>query len=335
MQLFGCRARLQILATWLVYLFVLVVSAPAHARCTGNNAITTITLPATLTKPRDGTAGEVLWASGWVGTNISHVTGCQDSVEDRAWGYISAKDKTTVSGVYATNITGVGVQVHWLNTNNQSPTPGEGRSHLVTWPASTGGLDQAQRFNMPARYHLRLVRTGSIAAGKLSLASPLAYTNYGSVRVAQLNISGSTTFAAASCKTPDVTVKLGTHSATSLVAVGSRTPAVKFTLNINSCPAGLTSVKYGFNSPSADYVATQGLVALTSASTARGIKVKLLNADATRVVELDKWYTLSAYNTRVGGSYSVGLSAAYERTSGAAVSPGTANAELTIAMSYN
>lgn len=78
---------------------------------------------------------------------------------------------------------------------------------------------------MPARYHLHLVRTGSIAAGKLSLASPIAYTN---------------------CE-------------------------------LRHPPA-----------------AVEGLVALTSSSTARGIKVKLLNADATQAVELDKWYTFTA-----------------------------------------
>lgn len=334
MRLIGRYTAIHMLVFLLACCFFPTFSLPAVANCAGNQATTTITLPATLSKARNGTDGAVLWDSGWVGTEISHVTGCRDSVEDRAWGYTSAKDKTTVSGVYATNVTGVGVQLYWLNTNSQSPTPGEGRSHLVTWPATTDNLDQAQRFNMPARYYLRLIRTGAISPGKLVLSSPLAYTNYGSVRVAQLNISGSTTFSVASCATPDITVNLGNHSSTSLDKIASRTPPVKFTLYINNCAAGLSTVKYGFNSPSAAYVAKQGLVSLSKSSTARGIQVKLLNADATQTIELDKWYTLANYDKGRGGSYTVGLSAAYERTSASDVSPGSANAEVVIAMNY-
>lgn len=137
------------------------------------------------------------------------------------------------------------------------------------------------------------------------------------------------------CSTPDVTVALGDHRSRDFPQVGSQSNPVKFALFIRNCPAGLSTVKYGFNSPTTDYSAKDGTVGLRASATAKGLKVKLLNADGTAVVALDKWYTLSSYNASRGGDYSVGLSAVYVRTGTAEVTAGTANAELTIAMSYD
>lgn len=137
-----------------------------------------------------------------------------------------------------------------------------------------------------------------------------------------------------SCATPDIVVPLGSHSPSEMPSVGSRTTPVKFNLQVNNCPAGMASINYGFNFNSGTgYTANQGLFGLTSGSTARGIQVKLLNGDSSQTVELDKWYTLTGYNSSTGGSYTVPLSAAYQRTG--AITPGTADAELVIAMSYN
>ena len=186
-----------------------------------------------------------------------------------------------------------------------------------------------------------LVKTGAISAQATTRKHVLSvrmtgtgdawYGGGGYDRVYYLPKIGVTT---KSCKTPDVTVAMGDHAASGFPNVGSQSKPVKFSLLIQDCPAGLATVKYGFNSPGTDYSAKDGTVGLTSGSSAKGIKVKLLNEAGTAVVTLDEWFTLSAYDKSRGGTYSVALSAAYVRTATAGVTAGSADAELTIAMNY-
>lgn len=275
----------------------------------------------------------------WVGTKIN---------KQGAW----ASSGTTYDGytVWQTDVAGVGIAIRtyiywsgascnrgWMGPSNL-PTGGGGYGD--------GGNDMACRGGASVTYTMGnasdaiLVKTGTISGGTISkthLYSQFIYGDgdewYGKGGYDRKYYVPEIKVSTRSCSTPDVSVPLGNHSPSEFVSVGSQSTPVKFDLKINSCPAGMTTVKYGFNFSGKDYKPSEGLFGLTSNSTAKGIKVKLMNAAGTAVVKLDEWITLSDYKSATGGTYTVSLSAAYLRTGD--ITPGTANAELIIAMNYN
>jgi major type 1 subunit fimbrin (pilin) len=75
------------------------------------------------------------------------------------------------------------------------------------------------------------------------------------------------------------------------------------------------------------------VLALTPTSTATGIGLQLKDGNGNPLQYNTTQYTLSAYNTATGGSYTIPLTAAYYQTA-ATVTPGSANATLTFTLIY-
>lgn len=276
-------------------------------------------VPSNLTDSGVRSGGHVVWNTGTAGIGIAIRTST----------YVGSTGQLMP-----------GCTLGWLGPDDLSyrdPNKRDGVSGGCRRPANN---PRQYTFRFGGSGEAMLVKTGVIG-GALTRRKVLSLRNGGSTSVwyggggydRNYYLPGISLVSKA-CSTPDVTVPLGNHMSRDFAQVGSQSKPVKFTLSIRNCPAGLSTVKYGFNSPSSDYSAKDGIVGLRANATAKGVKVKLLNADGTAVVALDKWYTLSGYNASRGGDYTVSLSAAYIRTA-SVVTSGTADAELTIAMSYN
>ncbi len=130
-----------------------------------------------------------------------------------------------------------------------------------------------------------------------------------------------------------MTVNMGTHLQSKFSGVGSTTAFVPFDVRLNACPAGnLSKIQYQFDPVGAVVDANNGVIALTSNSTARGIALQLKDSNDVPLKYNTK-YTLTGYSSAVGGSYKIGLKAAYRQTA-TAVTPGQADAVLTFTMTY-
>ena len=78
--------------------------------------------------------------------------------------------------------------------------------------------------------------------------------------------------------------------------------------------------------------ATNGVLALSSGSTATGIGLQLKDGSGNPL-KYNTQYTLTRYSKTTGGSHTIPLTAAYYQTA-ASVTPGSANAVLTFTMTY-
>lgn len=147
---------------------------------------------------------------------------------------------------------------------------------------------------------------------------------------------------APTCETPDVKVELGDYSTRDFPRYGDFTLPKAFNLLLNNCSSTVKKVSYSLSAnPTAPAVnAAQGIVALNSASTAKGIALQLLDSNQNPM-QLDKNYSFNEL-TAGGGNFSIPLNARYIRTlpnAGAGaqdkgVTGGTANTEVTFIMSY-
>lgn len=318
--------------------------------CSGTQGTTlTFALPTSVTLTRD--VGGVIALSEWINVDSPGVTHSTCTMSNAAasfsdsfrW-YNTLQDsgyKYDGFTVYKTGLEGIGVAIQTRAFWGDGPT----------YTAWTDGLGASVKFSSPAtsasawikiggQAKIILVKYGRAPGGKIDAGNLFGlYISgdtdawYGKGGYDRKYALPAITVTARTCKTPDITVPLGDHKISEFASVGSRTTPVKFDLQINDCPAGMASVKYGFNvNAGTAYTASAGLLGLISTSTAKGVKVKLMNGTGTSATEFDRWYTLTQYNAAVGGSYKVPLSAAFERTGD--VSPGTAKAEAIIAMYY-
>lgn len=146
----------------------------------------------------------------------------------------------------------------------------------------------------------------------------------------------STTIQVAACTTPDVLVKLGSHSPNEagLASIGGTTQAVAFNVNLNSCPAGMNSIQYRIEPTTTVINSAQSVVALDSSSSASGVGVQLLNGAGAAAAPLSTttFQTFSGYFKTLGGSYTIPFQARYYRTGN--ITPGTANTSMTFTMQY-
>jgi major type 1 subunit fimbrin (pilin) len=316
----------------------------------------TITMPSTTNPvPRDAPPGTLL--TPWVTTPQNTYFTCSvtgSAASGAAYQSSFTKTGLTVTGpngsrtVWQTNVAGVGIAIGvkpfangcingavWLNLGAPSgflPAPWVAASCNQNGSVANGG-----------QLEVALVKTGTIAegavvSGVIATAASITSTNVNgtytvSTTVQKSIVLTSTTISVAACTTPDVTVNMGSYQQSVFKGVGSATtPAVSFNIAVNACPTGLTKIQYQFIPLNAVLDATNGVLALSSSSTATGIGVQLKDGSGN-ALKYNTQYTLSGYNTSTGGSYTIPLTAAYYQTA-PAVTPGSANAVLTFTMTY-
>ncbi|UOB59418.1 type 1 fimbrial protein [Burkholderia pyrrocinia] len=228
----------------------------------------------------------------------------------------------TSDKVYPTNLPGVGVK--FLYGSSTDPFPYQ--SSITVKAGSVWGMGAGTTFTYV------FVATGPVSGGTIE-ATDLPTASFELRGNAYLTVQaiGSLNFAALSCKTPDVTVDMGTVRAADMKSVGATSNPVSFKVAANNCPAGISKITYQFKAPNGVLDAAAGVVALSDDSTARGFALKLMDENGA-ALRFDSPYPINVAPT--GGSYALPMKAAYYRTS-QTISSGSANAILTFTMSYN
>lgn len=236
--------------------------------------------------------------------------------------------------VYPTNIAGLGVRYNFGGSCNLNPVRSPVNQRMTVACHMNAKDDLTFEWGTSVDFVQTAVPVGS---GNLS-SIPKVKMFYSVNNVPGTNPlndfyagSASGTLHTLACQTPDVNVVLGDIPVSTFSALGSTSSPVKFKLLVNNCPAGMSTVKYRFSSPSTGTVESEGLIGLTSGSTAQGVKVILTTGDS-KLVRLEEWLALSSYSSTVSGSYAVDLAAAYKRTG--SVSGGKADAEVYFTMKY-
>jgi len=338
--------------------------AHASASCGGSAQTITVTMPTSISASRDAPIGTVL--TNWIRTpQTNNYYSCNVSgsfYTGMAFEPLSlTKAGMTVKGpenvaytVWNTNLAGVGIAIGiqvfangcglqaWSDLGTPTsflPSPWVGTScNANNGPGGIGVVNGGVT-------EMALVKTGPITTGTVTGGvlfqgnSITANTNglgpytVGTGTSPKSFALTSTAVSVSACTTPDVTVDLGSHQQSVFTGIGSVTKSpVGFNIAVNACPTGLTKIQYEFIPVNAVLDATNGVLALSSGSTATGIGVQLKDSSGSPL-QYNVPYTLSDYNTSTGGSYTIPLKAAYYQTA-PSVTPGSANAVLTFTMTY-
>ncbi|WP_233838251.1 fimbrial protein [Paraburkholderia sp. ZP32-5] len=355
------------LPAWFMVLIVCGLgfgSHAAHAQSASCSPVGTQTVPvpmdAAITVSRDAPIGTVL--TSWANTALNTYYNCQVSgsvFTGTAFSAASTLTKTSLTvvnpshgtlTVWNTTTPGIGIAVvvnplvngcsnkSWDDLGGingffpNSPWVGTACNQNGSAVAN-GGLAQ-----------VALVKTGPITAGifpggTLFQASGVWQTSSGSnytfssTTAQKLFSLSPTTISVSACTTPNVTVDLGSHQQSEFTGIGSATKIPKsFNVAVNACPAGLTTIQYEFDPINTVLDSTNGVLALSSDSTATGIGIQLKDGSGA-ALKYNAKYTLSSYNKATGGSYTIPLTAAYYQTA-ASVTPGSANVVLNFLMNY-
>ncbi|MBR8252223.1 fimbrial protein [Burkholderia ambifaria] len=224
--------------------------------------------------------------------------------------------------VYPTNVPGIGVKMVADDEGLTFP-------FQISIPTNGG---QYWYWDAGSSISYVFVTTGPVSSGRITAADlPIASLEVRGSPWWAVNASGSVDVVALSCKTPDVTVEMGTVRAADMKSVGATSAPVSFKVAANNCPAGISKITYQFKAPNGVLDAAAGVVALSDDSTARGFALKLMDENGA-ALRFDSPYPINVAPT--GGSYALPMKAAYYRTS-QTISSGSANAILTFTMSYN
>ena len=342
--------------------------------CKGGGNTYTLTLPATVTVPRDVPVGTI-FLPPVVGAQFPTVYQCDNSTRNNSAGVSRRSVNLTRSGmtvnysiggnninnspVYNTGLPGVGMIVAFRNLDtgcapdiwHDVDTDGSRRGPVEGWPSSGCNGDAAGRTaNAGGQWAIGLVKTlgavqPGLVAGRTVIELALNQRDssnagvdyiakyptaqHGFVTMSPIQVS------VLSCSTPNVTVPMGDYPKSAFKGVGSTTNPVRFKVAVNGCPAAMKSVSIAFAEPNKRYInVAQGVVQLSSDSTAKGIGLKLTQAsDGTPMLLDTSGYLLRGYDPVKGGSMEIVFDAAYYQAE-SKVTPGTANAVVEFTMSY-
>ncbi|MFY0477181.1 fimbrial protein [Achromobacter marplatensis] len=329
----------------LAFLFACAPSAWADT-CSGGGQAYTISMPASVSVPRDAQIGTEL--TGWFySASVTNIWSCS-TIGQIGVGAGFKGDNAIVAGitvggrpVHTTSLPGVGIA---FDITEYTPGCGAifGNEQLNpyngwAWGACnpTGGGSSGLKVGAKL-VKIGVIQSGALTAGRVGQGA--AYEeNLGRIPATggQLVVYSITNvrFDVLSCLTPNVLVNLGTHQAREFSGIGSVTAnATAFNIALNACPAGMNLVTYQIDPSTSVLNASKAVVALGGASTATGIGVQLLDASGN-VFPLSTPRTLSGYSASAGGSYTVALKARYYQT-GSAVGAGSANTAMTFTMTY-
>lgn len=140
--------------------------------------------------------------------------------------------------IFPTNVSGVGIIVWYAGIPFSDVTP---------YPYATYALNAAGDFGFKGVFDISLIKTGPIAPGSIVNASSFptvaiiipATSDYSGLplTVMTANFTGSVTFAAKTCTTPDFNVDMGTYEVSeNFKQVGSVTPWVDASITLQNCP---------------------------------------------------------------------------------------------------
>ena len=153
------------------------------------------------------------------------------------------------------------------------------------------------------------------------------------MKIITFNLINPVTVNAASCQTPSVFVAMGDdYQLFEFDNTGDAPRPIKFDLSLNNCQRGIQKVTYQLQANTPVIDAQKGIVALSGASTAKGIGLQLKN-DAGQPIVLNTPYVFSGFNT-TGTDFKIPLNAAYIRLADSTLQAGSANSEVTFIVNY-
>ncbi|WP_226501381.1 fimbrial protein [Pseudomonas sp. MWU16-30322] len=336
-----------------------LASAPALAICTwvsGNNAPKQLTLAAgTVFAPRDVPIGTTLnTTSTMLQLNFGDTLSC----------YGSATYNTTLIGPLALNVP-VDVLSVPSNALLQTNVPGIGLAIYMTgfasaWQPPVGNPSRFIPFNMSrtapstatmsqAMMRYALIKTGEIAPGTHSISQLVATGSSDMGHMFDLNFTATVTLAG--CSMPaapgnQIDVPMGNWEKRVFNGKNSTTDAQPFAITLNSCIAGSNYPKNGANAyfsgnfaniqidgnrTSTIIDADNGILSLTSDSTAKGVAIQILQ-DGGTPMNLGRPVQL---NRVLNGTTTVPLKARYIQTGdGPTPVPGSANGAASFSVTY-
>ncbi|MEV7748818.1 fimbrial protein, partial [Streptomyces griseorubiginosus] len=124
-----------------------------------------------------------------------------------------------------------------------------------------------------------IVKIGDIKAGARIPGGILGYYRDGELYPITLSVT-EMNVVAASCETPDITVRMGTFTLSDIgKAQGSHSEPVAFGIKLNNCPAGLNKINYRFTRVGETAGYRNGVIRLNSSSTAKGIGIQVKHSN--------------------------------------------------------
>jgi len=314
--------------------------ARATATCTGKSRTFTVTMPASISVPRDLPVGSGLtpWVESAAVKDLFHCSVTNSSYTGvEAWGTAFSaysgvehvSEDGTRWGVYKTNVPGVGLTFSVKSYRNGCGWNEWGRLWRYYQCSQNGDVENG------AQLRFRLVKTAKVV-GNGTVDSVVAATVVSSPYMPGIAISyqiTSTRVTALACFTPDVTVDLGTHRSTDFKGVGSVTAARNFAIRLQGCPAGMNQIRYRIDAATPVLNKDTSVVALDDGfPSAGGVGVQLLDRSGN-AFPLGTAHRLSGYNGGSGGDYDIDLSARLYQT-GASVQGGPVKASMVFTMAY-
>ncbi len=265
--------------------------------------------------PSDTVVGAVLKTIPIDMSSGKVVTGCPANTVLR-----KAASRSTVSGqsnVYDTGIAGVGYRLSDSST-------------IYTNPAASNTLSGSGDFQWNGgSLTLTLIKTGAISPGSFP-AVEYGRISYNDVTPFLFTVrsGGKVSLPTCSMSGPG-TVNLGNVAASMFTGVGTTSAKVSAKLGFANCDSSLAGVTFALSGTAdTDNVA---LFALSTASTAKGIAIELLDAGGNGVVPKGavKWDTATTNAQSNGYTFQV----RYKQTR-PSVTPGTANGAITVNAVY-
>ncbi|WP_254211021.1 fimbrial protein [Burkholderia multivorans] len=225
----------------------------------------------------------------------------------------------TTPYTFATNIPGIGLAFY----------DEYGRTRY--WGEGNGGAYQGYWSWDGSRIGAKLIVTGPVGVGDVPGGSVYARMTLDGLPVATIKTTGFKITTPA-CSVPSVNVDMGSLTLDRFAGVASTAGDKPFDLRLTACPAGRTGIYYRFD-PTTQVVPGTGnsVAALNGSSGATGIGLQLLDGNG-KPVQFGQSTKMTGY-TGAAGDYSVPFRARYYQTA-ATVTPGSANASITVTMSY-
>ncbi|MCA8157744.1 fimbrial protein [Burkholderia contaminans] len=328
------------------------MNTQAAATCSGGGITSTISMPATLSVPRDAVAGANL--TGWIlGTAVTSTFKCNTSRTNSAGVGVMYGGSGTYTGiriagpsgeaesapVFSTNIRGIGLAVAarvYANTcgwQSWVPINKPVDPYIIT-KASCNGIIQANGVQVAFAY-VKLNDPVSVGGYITSENALNAYAQHvgnqlGGTWSPNYYQNSSTLIIPQTCSTPNVTVDMGTVRTDSFTGVGSKSALKVANISLLNCPSGIKTVSYQIDPVTPVLDATNSVVALAPPS-ATGVGLQL--TDLYRVpLQFGKALPFTNYSSS-GGNFSIPMLAFYYQT-GSVVTPGQANTFVVFTMTY-
>ncbi len=317
------------------------ISPFSEAECSTNKLVQfDWALPAgtTISVPRDTATGPVGNLITVTNSPIGNFT-CWGGTSFAMLRFASAMESSSLTGVYKTNIEGIGVKIS--DTGFSKGSVAALSNNVQKWYTYGSGPYSGVGWLTGIKVQFYII--GPVATGTVVLPTPTvelwandSLTTTNGALYVTLSIGGGVTVKTSTCETPNISVDLDKHMSSEFSGINSKSTAKAFNFEIKKCDPGMNSVNYTFK-PAAGVTLKQAgtsnqYITLDGSSTATGVGIQVLYENDT-LVPFNSKIKYTGYNKTTGGSYTIPMKARYIQTA-STITGGTANSAVEFTMSY-